>query len=175
MRKSTRAEEIAAINKAIAVLRSDDARDILEKSFESQDYLFLQEGEANECSQTHLQEKATTLLLAISRTTKSRRPGALAALIARATETGETRGLFDKALTMIDEPLAGPLKERDAVLKKKEECKKDRMEPTRKAKDISQEIDEKSEFIERKTELTEELSKTIYDAKAEIAEPEKAL
>ena len=35
------------------------------------------------------------------------------------------------------------------------------MEQTRKVKDISQEIDEKSEFIERKTELTEELSKTI--------------
>ena len=44
-----------------------------------------------------------------------------------------------------------------------------------KALSEAQEIDEKSEFIERKTELTEELSKTIYDAKAEIAELEKAL
>ena len=49
------------------------------------------------------------------------------------------------------------------------------MEQTRKVKDISQEIDEKGELMERKTELTEELSKTIYDAKAEIAELEKAL
>merc|ERR1719261_8128 len=41
-RKKLRKLEIASINKAIAILNSDDARDTMKKSFESQGYLLLQ-------------------------------------------------------------------------------------------------------------------------------------
>merc|ERR1719409_80160 len=41
-RQALRAGEIAAMNKAIAILHSDDARDLMKKSFASQGYLFLQ-------------------------------------------------------------------------------------------------------------------------------------
>merc|ERR1719191_806645 len=173
-RKNTRMEEIAAINKAIAVLRSDDARDTFKKSFESQGYLFLQEGEEELCSRQHRQRKAITLMRTVSRTTKSTRLAAIATaiqMIARST----TGGAFDKVITMIDELLATLEEEAEADLKKKEECEKDRMEMTKMAKDLSQEIDEKSEFIERKNALIQELSKKIEDAKAEIADLEHQL
>jgi len=42
-RKDMRAGEVEAISKAIAILHSDDARDLFKKSFASQGYLFLQE------------------------------------------------------------------------------------------------------------------------------------
>jgi len=45
-RLSLRAGEIEAINKAIAILHSDDARDLFKKSFASQGYLFIQEAMA---------------------------------------------------------------------------------------------------------------------------------
>merc|ERR1719198_1970515 len=41
-RKKLRKLEIASINKAIAILNSDDARDTMKSSFESQGYLLLQ-------------------------------------------------------------------------------------------------------------------------------------
>merc|ERR1719191_878297 len=173
-RKNTRMEEIAAINKAIAVLRSDDARDTFKKSFESQGYLFLQEGEEELCSRQHRQRKAITLMRTVSRTTKSTRLAAIATaiqMIARST----TGGAFDKVITVIDDMLKTLDEEGEADLKKKEECEKDRMEQTKKAKDLSQEIDEKSEFIERKKALIEELTKKIEDAKAEIADLKKQL
>merc|ERR1719238_2130282 len=86
-----------------------------------------------------------------------------------------TGGAFDKVLTMIDDLLKTLEEEGEADLKKKEECEKDRLEQTKKAKDLSQEIDEKSEFIERKNALIAELSKKIEDAKAEIADLEHQL
>merc|ERR1719321_1707817 len=41
-RQKLRAQEIEAIEKAISILHSDDARDNFKKSFASQGYLFLQ-------------------------------------------------------------------------------------------------------------------------------------
>merc|ERR1719409_458065 len=41
-RQALRAGEIAAMNKAISILHSDDARDLMKKSFASQGYLLLQ-------------------------------------------------------------------------------------------------------------------------------------
>merc|ERR1719399_1711110 len=43
-RQKLRAEELAAISKAIAILNSDEARDQMQKSFASQGYLLLQQG-----------------------------------------------------------------------------------------------------------------------------------
>merc|ERR1711871_587495 len=43
-RKRLRTEEIASISEAIGILRSDDARDLFKKSFESQGYFFVQTG-----------------------------------------------------------------------------------------------------------------------------------
>merc|ERR1719316_1608646 len=45
-RKALRAGELAAISKAIAILHSDDARDLFKKSLASQGYLLLQETRA---------------------------------------------------------------------------------------------------------------------------------
>ena len=41
-RKRLRSEEIASINEAISVLRSDDARDTFKKSFDSQSFIQLE-------------------------------------------------------------------------------------------------------------------------------------
>merc|ERR1711957_1066988 len=44
-RQALRAAEIAAMNKAISILHSDDARDLTKKSYASQGYFFLQTSE----------------------------------------------------------------------------------------------------------------------------------
>merc|ERR1719183_2518414 len=46
-RKKLRKLEVASINKAIAILNSDDARDTMNASFKSQGYLLLQQSEVS--------------------------------------------------------------------------------------------------------------------------------
>merc|ERR1719421_1408458 len=55
-RKRLRTEEVASISEAIGILRSDDARDLFKKSFESQGYFFVQTA----------QEKNTKMTKALS-------------------------------------------------------------------------------------------------------------
>merc|ERR1719324_26866 len=58
-RQALRAAEIAAMNKAISILHSDDARDLMKKSFASQGYLFLQEKSS---TRTRTNERAAEVL-----------------------------------------------------------------------------------------------------------------
>merc|ERR1719409_1189512 len=51
-RQRLRTGEIAAINKAISILHSDDARDLFKQSYKSQGYSFLQVHASHENKQT---------------------------------------------------------------------------------------------------------------------------
>merc|ERR1719155_33287 len=50
-RKELRTGEIAAINEAIGILNSDEARDTMKKSFSSQGYLLLQKSAKSKLTQ----------------------------------------------------------------------------------------------------------------------------
>merc|ERR1719399_2421948 len=154
-RKRLRTEEIASISKAISILRSDDARDLFKKSFESQggSMALLQEGESR-CSPARRQRKASAMMRRLSGNVRSVRLAAIATAISMSTT-----GHFDEVIAKIDEMISTLAEEEAADLEKKEQCEKDRMDNTRKAKKLSQEIDDKSAFIERKEAEIEELKK----------------
>jgi chromosome segregation ATPase len=170
-RKRLRTEEIAAISKAIAILRSDDARDLFKKSFESQggSMALLQEGDSR-CSPTHRQRRAAAMMRKTSGHLRSVRLAAIATAISMSTT-----GHFDEVIAKIDEMISTLAQEEAADLEKKEQCEKDRMENTRKAKKLSQEIDDKSAFIERKEAEVVELHKKIKDAIEQITQLEREL
>merc|ERR1719399_2822667 len=170
-RKRLRTEEIASISKAISILRSDDARDLFKKSFESQGgtMALLEEGDSR-CSPTHRQRRAAAMMRKTSGHLRSVRLAAIATAISMSTT-----GHFDEVIAKIDEMISTLAEEEAADLEKKEQCEKDRMENTKKAKKLSQEIDDKSAFIERKEAEIEELKKKIQEAIEQITQLERQL
>merc|ERR1712039_971753 len=140
-RQSLRAEEQEAISKAISILHGDDARDLFKRSFESQGYLFLQEGSAR-VRQT---SAAAEALRVAGHAAKDGRLMALAARI------GASAGRFDAVIDAIDKMLMRLKAEEADDLEKKETCEKERMENTRDAILKSREMDEKTELMNRLT------------------------
>merc|ERR1719335_699789 len=129
----------------------------------------LQEGESR-CSPGRRQRKAADMMRRVSGSVRSVRLAAIATAISMSTT-----GHFDEVIAKIDEMISTLAEEEAADLEKKEQCEKDRMENTKKAKKLSQEIDDKSAFIERKEAEIEELHKKIKEAVEQIAELEKQL
>merc|ERR1719460_2145209 len=129
----------------------------------------LEEGESR-CSPARRQRKAADMMRRISGHLRSVRLAAIATAISMSTT-----GHFDEVIAKIDEMISTLAEEEAADLEKKEQCEKDRMENTRKAKKLSQEIDDKSAFIERKEAEIEELHKKIKDAIEQITQLEREL
>merc|ERR1719359_2548681 len=129
----------------------------------------LEEGDSR-CSPTHRQRRAAAMMRKVSGNVQSVRLAAIATAISMSTT-----GHFDEVIAKIDEMISTLAEEEAADLEKKEQCEKDRMENTKKAKKLSQEIDDKSAFIERKEAEIEELHKKIKEAVEQIAELEKQL
>jgi len=144
-RKQIRTDEVAAINKAIATLASDDARDLFKKSLSSQGYLFVQ---VNSVVARNI------------------------ALHKAFTAAG---GRFDKVFVSIDKMVADLKDEEADDLKKKEGCEKTREEDTRKAIVLSRAMDELSDTIQRLKEEIEELQKQIEEKKESIAKIKEEL
>jgi len=161
-RKKARAEEIAAIQEAIGILHSDDARDTFKSSFESQGYLLLQEESETECSPKRRQRRALRILRGVARR------GAHGMRLSGIVSQLQTGGHFDKVLEAIDKQIQDLKDQNDADLEKKEDCEKTRMEETRKAKELSQKVDEEAGFIERKQALVESIKKEIKEAEDKI-------
>jgi len=155
-RQSLRAGEIAAINKAISILHSDDARDLFKQSFKSQGYLLLQ---------TSSYAKATSVLAASAIRAALKRTGDRRLIaVANVIQSGH----FDKVIAAIDKMVATLKKEMDDDLKQKEQCEKDRAQDTRDAQLASVAIDEMSDAISKLKAEIEALVKQIEEAEAEV-------
>ena len=183
-RKKLRAEEIAAIQEAIGILHSDDARDTFKKSFDSQGLFFTQ---LNQLRHKHphrgQQKTALSLIKSLASSSKDIRVAQLVVALG-ATGAKEEPNPVD---SMTDEELADPFKEVIAMidglieeleteesddLKTKEQCEKERMENTQEAKMVSKEIDTNVETIDRLTAQIEAAEKMIKQIEAEIQDLE---
>jgi len=154
-RKALRAGELEAISKAIAILHSDDARDLMKKSFKSQGYLLLQEG---------LSARSAG---AVIRTAAVKSGDHRLLALAKVTATLQVGGHFDKVIEAIDKMIATLKAEGEQDLVIKEDCEKKRANQTRTAVLAARNIDE----------ITDSISKLVAEIKeilAEIEEKEKA-
>jgi hypothetical protein len=136
-RQEMRSKEQEAISKAIAILYSDDARDLFKKSFESQGYMLLQETQNKALSWRREQAKAVILQAA-----RVGKDGRLVALASAMVKAGKG---FDKVIEAIDKMLVLLKKEQEEDLKIKEECEKTRADDTRDAIVLSREMDDLSD------------------------------
>jgi hypothetical protein len=139
-RKELRYKEQEAFSKAIAILHSDDARDLFKRSFHSQGYMFLQEG--LESATRARQQSAVEVIRQAGRQAKDGRLAVLATRLRAATGNH-----FTEVIKVIDEMIALLKDEENSDLEKKEECEKNRMEDTRTAVLKARSVDESSELI----------------------------
>jgi len=139
-RKQLRTDEIAAISKAISILRSDDARDLLKRSLSSQGYSLLQAKTRN---------VATAKLVTISKVQSAASP-------------------FEKVITSIDSMIAILEKEEGTDLSKKEGCESARAEDTREAATISRSMDDLTDSITKLVSEIGELKVSIDEKNTEI-------
>jgi len=145
-RQSLRVDELAAISRAIALLRADDARDLFKRSGASQGYLFFQEAS----KQARRRQGAVKVLRRVARASQDARLAAVA--------TAATTGEFDEVISAIDTMLGTLETEETADLHKKERCESDRSVDTRDAIKTSRGMDELSENIMRLQSKINELT-----------------
>mmetsp|Transcript_41871 Transcript_41871/g.98130 ORF Transcript_41871/g.98130 Transcript_41871/m.98130 type:complete len:708 (-) Transcript_41871:64-2187(-) len=167
IRKDLRRAEIEAMNKAVAILHSDDARDLFKRSFKSQGFSFLS-----------LRQSSAWSLSAV----KVRELDAAKSLRAAAAKSGDARlkelaelvsdkaaGHFDAVIEAIDKMIVLLKKEEAKDLANKEKCEKERAENTRTAVVASRVIDEHTDAIARLKSEIAQLEKDIAQAEEEIA------
>jgi hypothetical protein len=167
VRSDLRAGELEAISKAIAILHSDDARDLFKRSFESQEKLFfLQEGRTSSKASS-----AAATIREVARTSGDNRLLPLVSLIEADPKVAKVA--FSPILKMIEKLILTLNAEEADDLKIKEECEQGRMEDTRGAAVHSRTIDDMTEAVNKLEEEIKGLEKKIVEAekkKAETAE-----
>jgi len=161
VRKQTRVDEMEAINKAISILHSDDARDLFKRSLTSQGYLLLQEESS---SSFHRIDAAMAAL----RSTGAAQLEALVQKLAAGSH-------FTAVISAIDSIVSALEAEETSDLKQKEDCEKVRADDTRKAATVSRAIDTLSDTITRLEEEIEEINVQIKDKEKEIKKTEADL
>merc|ERR1719410_2553255 len=166
-RQEMRSKEQEAISKAIAILYSDDARDLFKKSFESQGYMLLQESQNSALSWRREQAKA--VILQVARAGKDSRLVALASAMVKAGKG------FEKVIDAIDKMLELLKGEQEEDLQIKEDCEKTRAQDTRNVIVLSREMDDLSDKITRLESEIKEIEKEVEEKKTEIEEIEKQL
>jgi len=188
VRKKLRTGEIAAINEAISILRSDDARDTFKKSFDSQGLFFTQ---MNEIRHSHASRRprmsALGLLKTLGKTTKDLRLTKLISALEDQAERQPKEEMppgeappaeideadpFKAVIALIDEIIAELDTEEATDIKNKEQCESERMENTQQAKVVSKEIDTNVETMDRLTAQIEAANKTVKEIIAEIEDLE---
>mmetsp|Transcript_17585 Transcript_17585/g.37941 ORF Transcript_17585/g.37941 Transcript_17585/m.37941 type:complete len:536 (-) Transcript_17585:44-1651(-) len=170
-RQTLRMEEVADINKAISILRSDDARDAFKKSFDSQTFVQLQATKARKCSSSRVLAASKALLKASPRLQ-------LFALEVQAISTapeGETaaeikKSGYDEIIKAIDEMVEELHTEADDDIKKKDDCNEQRSTKTAEAKELSKDIDTSNSRIEELITDVNSLKETINKTQDEIDE-----
>merc|ERR1719182_844319 len=140
-RKRLRTEEIASIEKAIAILTSDEARDTMSSSFKSQGNLL----QVNEVQQQCRARKAAEHIRMLAGKHQDVRLAALSVSM-----RFRARGHFDEVVDGIDKIISDLHKENDMDLKVKEDCENDRNKNTKMAKNAAYEIDQETAIIVRK-------------------------
>jgi len=160
-RQTLRTAELAAISKAVSILRSDDARDTFKKSFKSQNKgAFLQ---VKEGSMSMSQRGAFEALKQAAASSNDARLAALALTLRSGSHFDEVLGAIDK--------MVGVLKAEEAEdLSKKEDCEADNAENTRKAVTASRSIDEMSDAITVLKGEIKDLKSEIEDKNGRVKE-----
>merc|ERR1719515_252432 len=152
-RKRLRSEEIASINEAISVLRSDDARDTFKKSFDSQSFIQLEK------KHDHRRKLGLAAIRKTAAVTKDARLAALSTMLAMKEEPEiNEEDPFKEVIEAIDSMLSDLKSEEETDLANKERCEKERMENTQSAKMKSKEIDTNTETIDRLTASIDRLT-----------------
>jgi len=164
-RKRLRTEEIASIQKAIEILSSDDAKDTMSSSFESQGGFFLQNSDnSGRCSPKRRGRRAIEKLRDGARQHRDLRLAALAVSVSaeiNGAAQAKARGHFDVVVKSIDRMISDLHAEYDEDMKTKEDCESDRMKNTKTAKKAAQAMDDETALINRKKAF-------IADCQAEI-------
>jgi hypothetical protein len=161
-RQELRAGEIEAINKAIAILHSDDARDMFKSSFKSQNFLQLKS-----TSRTQ-RVRAADVLASAAKRSGDKRMAALAESLQTPNESMATGSHFDEVIAAIDDMVATLKGEEETDLENKETCEKDRADDTRSAIKAARTMDERSDTVDELTNDIAEIVKTIAENEAEI-------
>jgi hypothetical protein len=160
-RKELRTGEIAAINKAIAILYSDDARDTFASSFKSQTF-FLQ------MKSTSKSERVVEVLSRAAKMSGDKRLAKLAKAVQPASMA--TGSHFDEVIASIDDMVATLHSEEESDRLAKDQCEKDREEDTRSALIAGRTMDERTDtIIELKADIVA-IEKTIAENDVEIKE-----
>merc|ERR1719420_391518 len=168
-RKKLRTLEIASINKAIAILNSDEARDTMKSSFKSQGYL--QTMLLQKSTKSVVREQASTVLRRLGARTKDPRLASLGkTVLAQAAE-----GPLDEVIKMIDEMVETLKKEEESDLEKKEQCESLREEKTASARELSINIDDFTDVMTQNKARIAELQGLIEVKKEENIQMEKDL
>jgi len=160
-RQELRAGEIEAINKAIAILHSDDARDMFKSSSKSQTFLQLK---STSRTQT---VRAADVLASAAKRSGDKRMAALAKSLQTPNESMATGSHFDEVIAAIDDMVATLKGEEETDLENKETCEKDRADDTRTAIQAGRTMDERSDTIDELTNDIAEIVKTIAENVAE--------
>jgi len=160
-RSLLRSGEIEAINKAISILHSDDARDTFKSSYKSQGF-FLQLTESSKSS------SAAEMLRIASKRSGDKRLAALAKALQTPNESMATGSHFDEVISAIDAMVATLKSEEETDLQNKEECEKDRADDTRTAIKAARTMDERSDTVVELKNDIQEIVKTIEENNVEI-------
>merc|ERR1719261_1229181 len=163
-RKRLRTEEVASISKAISILASDDAKDLMSSSFKSQGGFFLQENAAG-CSK---QKRAAKVVSKLRDMASKHSDPRLAALAVRVHM--HAKGHFDKIVTEVMKMVSDLHEEADEDLKTKETCEQDRLTNTKTAKKSAQAMDDETALINRKKADIEAMQKEIAGIVAHVKE-----
>merc|ERR1719473_1175253 len=174
-RKRLRTEEIASISKAIEILASDDAKDLMSSSFKSQGNFFLQE----QSSTTRCERKRATKVVHRLRDMAAKHSDPRLSALAVSVHThAQAKGHFDKIVAEVMKMVSDLHEEADEDLKVKETCEADRMSNTKTAKKSAQSMDDETALINRKKADIEAMQKEIAGIVAHVKElklqPEEA-
>lgn len=168
-RKGVRATELKALSEAIAVLHSDDARDLFKRSLSSQGYLLLQESPRRDGAVasrfTASQQGAAAALKRTAVSARDKRISELAIRIAAATPAG-----VQPVIDAIDNLLQILEREDDEDLATKESCEQSRATDTRTALTTSRDIDQLSDDSMKLLEEIKEAETEIKEKEVEIQE-----
>merc|ERR1719301_475292 len=144
-RKRLRTEEIASISKAIEILASDDAKDLMSSSFKSQGNFFLQEHDSG-CQR----KRATKVVHRLRAMAAKHSDPRLSQLAVNVHLHAKAKGHFDKIVAEVMKMVSDLHEEADEDLKVKETCEADRMSNTKTAKKSAQSMDDETALINRK-------------------------
>merc|ERR550537_1546065 len=166
-RKRLRTEEIASISKAIEILASDDAKDLMSSSFKSQGNFFLQEqASANGCQR----KRATKVVHKLRDMAAKHSDPRLSALAVSVHNHARAQGHFDKIVAEVMKMVSDLHEEAEEDLKTKETCEADRMSNTKTAKKMAQSMDDETALINRKKADIEAMQKEIAGIVAHVKE-----